>query len=84
MTDTGDTQLIIDLSRDLLAQVAPQELPLFRAASQAYQSDPDALSKSGGEKDEMLGFGAGEVAALLTPAVLLITSEVVKFLAEEV
>ncbi|MBV6391973.1 MAG: hypothetical protein KPEEDBHJ_01189 [Anaerolineales bacterium] len=76
------TQLVGELSRDMLSEVAPQELPLFRAASQAYFKNPNALPKTGG--DDMLGFGAGEAMSLLTPYLLPAVTEVIKFLAEEI
>jgi hypothetical protein len=76
-------ELIAILGKDLVAQVAPQELPLFRATSQAYFQDPNKLLKAQTPKDEMLGFGSGEAVMLLTPFVLSILTEIVKYLANE-
>lgn len=79
-----DMQLVTDLARDFVVKTAPQEVPLFRANSEAYFKDPQkALQRQTG-KDEMLGFGDGAVITLLTPIVLTVMSEVVKFLMEEV
>ena len=79
-----DDQLIADLARDVIAQTAPQEVPLFRANSEAYFKDPQkALQRQGG-KDEMLGFGDGAMITFLTPIALTVMTEVVKFLVEEV
>jgi hypothetical protein len=79
-----DNRLVTDLARDLIVQVAPQEGPLFRPNSEAYFKDPQqALQRQAG-KDEMLGFGDGGVVTFLTPIVLMVTTEVVKFLIEEV
>jgi len=84
MNDSTQNQLVADLSRDLVLKVAPQEAPLFRAHSEAYFKDPQAALKNQVGKDEKLGFGAGEAVTFLTPIVLAIMIEVVKFLSEEV
>lgn len=75
-------QLVGELSRDMLSEVAPQELPLFRAASQTYFKNPNAAPRIGG--DDMLGFGAGETMSLFAPYVLPAVAEVVKYLAGEI
>jgi hypothetical protein len=84
MTSTDQNQLIADLARDIVAQIAPQELPLFRATSAAYFKNPEKALKKQTGKDEMLGFGAGEMVPLLTPVVLAVITEVVTFLTVEV
>jgi hypothetical protein len=84
MNDTTSRQLIIEISRDLIAQIAPQELPLFRAHSQAYFDDPaEALKQPVGE-DGMLEFGVGDAVVFVTPIVLAIASEIVVFLSGEI
>ncbi len=70
-------------ARDALQQVAPQELWRFRAASQAYFDDPDRAVTAEKSEDEMLGFGAAQQVTLLTPIVLAMATQVVKFVAEE-
>ena len=77
-------QLVTDLARDLVAQMAPQELPLFRANSANYFKNPDKALQPQTGKDDMLGFGAGEVVTLLTPYLLAVLTEVVTFIVEEV
>jgi hypothetical protein len=84
MADSLDNQLVADLARDIIAQTAPQEMPLFRANSEAYFKDPDKTLAGQKGKDEMLGFGSGEVVVLLTPIALTVVAEVVKFIVEEV
>lgn len=79
MTSLDDNQLIADVARDIVAQTAPQELPLFRATSVAFFKKPKNVLKNQVGKDEMLGFGVGETVSLLTPAVLVVTTEVVTF-----
>jgi hypothetical protein len=82
MTDINN-ELINDLARDVVTQIAPQELPLFRAHSEAYFKDPQKALQSQSAKDDMLGFGVGEAIVLLTPIALATLDEVVKFVVEE-
>ena len=84
MKDATQNQLAADVARDLVSQMAPQEIPLFRVNSENYFKDPQKMLNHQPGKDEMLGFGTGEVVAYLTPVVLSISVEVVKFLTEEV
>jgi hypothetical protein len=79
MTSAENNQLIADVARDIVAQTAPQELPFFRATSVAYFKNPEKALKQQTGKDEMLGFGGGEVVTLLTPIVLTMMTEVFTF-----
>jgi len=76
-------QLVGDLSRDLVTQVAPQELPLFRANSEVFFRNPDELAANRTSKDDMLGFGDGGIVVLITPVVLMVTQQVVMFVMEQ-
>ncbi|MFB7763320.1 hypothetical protein [Streptomyces xiamenensis] len=60
-----------DVVRDVVTEVAPEELPLL--AGLAGLDDATAVQRLGGElrRPEPLGFGLGEVAALVTPVVWL-------------
>lgn len=84
MKNSDQSQLIADVARDVVAQVAPQELPLFRATSVAYFKNPEKALKQQRGKDEKLGFGGGDVVTLLTPIILTVMTEVVTFLTVEV
>jgi hypothetical protein len=84
MTDLVDHQLIAQVARELVSDMAPQELPLFRANSEAYFKNPEQALAGQPAKDDMLGFGAGEATVFLTPVVLAVATEVVKFVTEEV
>ena len=75
-------QLVADIARDLVSETAPQELPLFRANRELFFKDPDKFNAPS-NKDEMLDFGIGEVVVMLTPYLLAITREVIRFLADE-
>lgn len=84
MNDATENQLATDVARDLVGQLAPEEMPLFRATSEAYLKDPQKVLKEHTGEDEMLGFGTGEVVSLLTPVALAVSVEVVKFVTVEV
>jgi hypothetical protein len=78
MTEVADPELLSEVARGVLAEVAPDELPMFGLASDAFLKDPSRAA-GGGNDDEMLGFGGGELE-LLTPVVLTVTSGVISFL----
>jgi hypothetical protein len=84
MSSQDQNQLIEDVSREVVATTAPEELPLFRATSAAYFQHPDRVLKEQQSKDEMLGFGVVEVVTLLTPYVLAIVTAVIKAIMAEV
>ncbi len=83
MTVSDQNQLIADWARDIVTQTAPAELPLFRVKSVEYFKNPAKLLKGQKGKDHMLGFGAGEAVMLVTPYVLIIATQVIKFVTEE-
>ena len=65
-------QLILEAARDVIAEVAPQELPLVTPISTAYFANPeDTLRRrrSSRSKDKPLGFGVpADATQLLTPS----------------
>jgi hypothetical protein len=85
MTDAAQNQLIASIARDLVAQTAPQELPLFQATSEAYFKNPQKLLRSQSGKDEMLGFGVVDTMSVVmaSPIILNIVNDVVTVLIGE-
>jgi hypothetical protein len=77
----GDRELIVLVSRDLVASVAPEEMPLFTPLSSAYFDAPERLERQ--PKDDVLGFGVGEVVVALTPIALSVVAEVLTYLRRE-
>lgn len=75
-----EDELVSALSRHIVAETAPEELPLFRSVSRVYLEHGGRLPASGRQRDEMLGFGAEAAVALLTPVVLDVAKTVVSFL----
>jgi hypothetical protein len=83
MTEPVDNEVVDEVARGLVAQTAPQELPLFRATSEAYFADPDQVLAGKEDRDEMLGFGAEAVVTLVTPVALEVAKTVVGYLATQ-
>jgi hypothetical protein len=76
VTDPTD-EAAIALARAAVAQAAPEELPLFPAATEAYREGKDLTNESG---EEMLGFGVDAAVVLLTPVALTVAKDVLGFL----
>jgi hypothetical protein len=84
MADTSQNQLVVEIARDLVGQIAPHELPLFRATSAAYLRRAARSLKTHGARDEMLGFSTGTEPTFLTPIVLVVTHAVVEFVSTSI
>jgi len=83
MMDGPETRMLLcDVGRDIVADIAPQELPIFPAVSSAWIADPDDAIKRSRRGEAPLGFGAEAAFTFLTAAVLYVLTEVVKMLAE--
>lgn len=74
-TVTKEGLRIRDVVRDVVAEVAPEELPLV--AGLARFDDVTVVRRLGdrGRRRETLGFGLGEIAALVTPVVWLAVNQ---------
>jgi len=83
-TVPSDHELAADVGRDLVARIAPRELPLFRPISEAYFADPERAERAGEAGEEMLGFGVGGAEVMLTPIVLAVVTQVIGYLGEQV
>ena len=80
MENSAGTLLVTEVARDVLSEIAPEEMPIFPAARRAYFADPAAAVRQLHAKDSVLGFGMEALAVAATPAVLAILSEVFGFL----
>jgi hypothetical protein len=80
MADQDERDLIAEMSKDVVAEVAPDELPLFRMNSTAYFKNPKKALESTEAKDDTLGFGIEALVPLLTPIVIAVVSEVITHL----
>lgn len=73
-------EVIRELARRLVTDLAPEELPLFRPISDAYLRDPSRTLDKRHDHDEVLGFGVDAVVVLMTPVVLAIVRDVIMHL----
>ena len=74
--------LVAALARATVEKAAPEELPLFRATSEAYFADPGALEQKQ-SRDETLGFGVDAAMVLVTPVALQVAKDVIGFLGQQ-
>ena len=70
--------VIGDVARDILADIAPQELPIFPAVCSAYFADPSAAMRRQHKREAALGFDTEALSPLLGPAVLFVLTQVVE------
>ena len=76
---SDDDALVAALARASVERAAPEELPLFRATSEAYFDDPSALDRPK-SRDDMLGFGVDAAVMLVTPVALAVARDVIEFI----
>ncbi|WP_282793216.1 hypothetical protein [Streptomyces sp. CC224B] len=74
--------MITEIARDVVEQVAREELPLFSAVSRAYFADPRRALSAKGTRKAPLGFGSEAVEFILTPVVLAATAKAVECVAD--
>jgi hypothetical protein len=80
---TIEQQTVKALGHEIVADLAPRELPLFEPISQAWFENP-ARVRSGTGSDEPLGFGLGEFSTYMTPVILTVATRVVEVLAKDI
>jgi hypothetical protein len=76
---SDDDALVAALARASVERAAPEELPLFRATSEAYFDDPSTLERPK-SRDDMLGFGVDGSVMLVTPVALAVAKDVIEFI----
>lgn len=83
-TDTPEgRKLIQELSKDIVAETAPEEMDLFDELVMEYFNNPAPPDLSAKPKDDPLGFGLNEVLIAVTPAAAAMVNEVLKHLMTE-
>jgi hypothetical protein len=83
VTAENSNELVADLARIQVAAIAPDELPLFRVTSETFFKDPQKALVTTKKGEDMLGFGAAEALAFVTPVILAMATDVVQYLATE-
>lgn len=81
---TEERQLITDLSKQMVTQVAPEELDLFDELIEEYFDDPSPPDLSESDDDDALGFGLSGVVVAVTPAAAAAASSVLGYILSEV
>jgi hypothetical protein len=79
--DPQAQDLVIELARQVVAQVAPHEASLFPAMSAQFRLILARPTRS--VRDDRLAFGAADAVALLTPLILTVCAEVGQYLLVE-
>ena len=83
--DTDVNELLVrDISRVVVARVAPAENASFRVVSDAYFANANRRVPSRDGGTEPLGWGVGEAVTLLTPIVLTAMTEAIQYLLVEI
>jgi hypothetical protein len=75
-------EFIINLAREVVNDMAPQELPLFPTVSTAHIQNPTQVFTSQSRRDDIFGSGVDIVGTFLTPIVLAMVTEVAKSLVQ--
>jgi len=63
-------EIIGSLSRELVSNLAPEELPLYPALLSQFQGAKGGRGRKGSSDDQLLGFGAVEIVTMITPIIL--------------
>jgi hypothetical protein len=83
-SDTAEGhQLIREITRNVVLQVAPEELEVFELLLTEYFQDPRAPQVSTAAADDPLGFGLSEALVAVTPAAATVVSTVLSHLITE-
>lgn len=82
LEDVPHRVVITEIARDVIEEIAGEEVPMFSAVSQAYFADPQRAVSGKGSRKSPLGFGSDAVELILTPVVLAATAKAVECLAE--
>ena len=76
-------KLIKELAKDIVVEVAPEEMDLFDELVMDYFEDPTPPDQTRSEKDDPLGFGIEETLIAVTPAATAVANIVVNYLLTE-
>ena len=76
-----DRLLVDEFAKQVLAEMAPEELAIFDETAEEYHQDPEGVLSATG-RDEAVGFGLE--LAMLTPYVLAVGGSVLAYLLKSV
>lgn len=81
---TDERKLIAELSKEIVSQIAPEELELFDELMQEYFDNPVPPDLTVDDSDDALGFGLSEVMVAITPAAAAVTIAALGFIVSTV
>ena len=76
-------KLIRELSKEIVIEIAPEEMDLFDELVEEYFEDPSPPKPSSPQRDDPLGFGIEESLVAATPAAAAVVSVVINYLLSE-
>jgi hypothetical protein len=72
MADDTD-EIVASVGRELVSHLAPEELPLYPSLLSQFQGAKRGRGRKRSSDDQLLGFGADEVVAIMTPQIFSFT-----------
>lgn len=76
---TEDRELIVELSKQIVEQMAPEETDLFDELMESYFVDPSPPDLTANPGDDPLGFGVNDLMVAVTPAAAAVASAAIAF-----
>ena len=67
-------EIVGSLSRELVSDLAPEELPLYPSMLSQFQGAKRSRRGKDSSDDQLLGFGGAEALTMLTPVILTFAS----------
>ena len=77
--DSEYRDLVVDLSKELIASTEPDEVDMFDDLAVEYFQDPTPPDISASGSDDALGFGLNELMVAASPAALAMVSVVMNY-----
>jgi hypothetical protein len=78
-----EPDFVVDTARDVVTDLAPDELPLFEPVSRAYRRDPKKVLSDRARPGAVLGSGIDVAVALLSPVALGVATAVYEHLLDK-
>ncbi|GCE14848.1 hypothetical protein [Tengunoibacter tsumagoiensis] len=77
MAELSDTEFILQVARDVVEEIAPEELVSFSLVAEAYIQNPQGLLTRQTSEEVDLGLGAGELITVWAPTILLLLQQAI-------
>jgi len=78
-----ERDFVVDTAREMVTDLAPDELPLFEPVSRAYRRDPKKVLSDRARPGAVLGSGIDVAVALLSPVALGVATAVYEHLLDK-